>query len=183
MGKNEFLQKLRDLLRDLPEVERQEILYDYEEHFEVGMEEGKSEAEIIRDLGDPYVIAKDLVGEQFGGVSAPTRKPSTFKMTMIAFGLILFNLVFVVGPASGILGSYVGFAVTAVVVFLSPLLLIFSIVMFGLEGILFQIFVFTALFGLGILLLIATIYIGKFLYRVLKMYVQFNLKLVKQGGF
>ena len=58
MTKTEFLQTLERELRNLTESEREEILYDFEEHFAVGLEEGKEESEIAKDLGDPNVIVK-----------------------------------------------------------------------------------------------------------------------------
>ncbi|AST01019.1 hypothetical protein BT10792_00025 [Bacillus thuringiensis] len=37
------------------------MLLDYEEHFQFGLEEGKTESEIIQGLGSPKVIAKELL--------------------------------------------------------------------------------------------------------------------------
>lgn len=56
MNKNEFFKILREGLNDFPEKELQDILYDYEEHFSNAMADGKTEEEIINELGDPYVI-------------------------------------------------------------------------------------------------------------------------------
>lgn len=41
MSKEGFLKELSSYLRKLPEAERQDILLDYEEHFQFGLEEGK----------------------------------------------------------------------------------------------------------------------------------------------
>ncbi len=41
MSKEGFLKELSSYLRKLPEEERQDILLDYEEHFQFGLEEGK----------------------------------------------------------------------------------------------------------------------------------------------
>jgi uncharacterized membrane protein len=56
VNKNEFFKILREGLNDFPEKELQDILYDYEEHFSNAMADGKTEEEIINELGDPYVI-------------------------------------------------------------------------------------------------------------------------------
>lgn len=56
MDRYEFLKILSDGLTSFPEKERNEILYDYEEHFRVGSSRGKSDPEIIMELGDPYMI-------------------------------------------------------------------------------------------------------------------------------
>lgn len=55
---NEFLNTLAKALKKLGTKEKQEILSDYAEHFEIGLEAGKTEAEIIKTLGDPNELAK-----------------------------------------------------------------------------------------------------------------------------
>lgn len=56
MTKDQFISILSQGLYDFPENERMEIIYDYHEHFRVGKEHGKSDEEIIKELGDPYTI-------------------------------------------------------------------------------------------------------------------------------
>lgn len=56
MNKNQFLQIIKDGLNDFPKQELDDIIYDYQEHFYSAMEAGKSEEEIVNELGDPYVI-------------------------------------------------------------------------------------------------------------------------------
>lgn len=56
MDRYEFLKILSQGLETFPEKERKDILYDYEEHFRVGKSSGKSDSEIIMELGDPYMI-------------------------------------------------------------------------------------------------------------------------------
>ncbi|NDI35997.1 DUF4097 family beta strand repeat-containing protein [Chengkuizengella sediminis] len=63
MNKNEFLKQLEFLLKDVHEADRREILYDFLEHFDIGLANGKSEEELVRELGDPKVIAKDLLSD------------------------------------------------------------------------------------------------------------------------
>ncbi len=56
MTKYEFLRILEEGLEDFPTNERNDILYDYEEHFTYGRADGKTDEEIINELGDPYEI-------------------------------------------------------------------------------------------------------------------------------
>jgi hypothetical protein len=75
MNKNEFLTKLDKALADVPEGERKEILYDYEEHFRNASAAGKTEAEIINSLGAPEFIAEQyLTGDS--GKPAATNRPT-----------------------------------------------------------------------------------------------------------
>jgi uncharacterized membrane protein len=52
MNKMEFLKKLEAKLKGLPVNDIKEILSDYEEHFRIGLEKGKTEEEISVELGD-----------------------------------------------------------------------------------------------------------------------------------
>lgn len=56
MTKQEFIKIISQGLSDFPDKELKDILYDYEEHISSAIAYGKSEAEILEDLGDPYVI-------------------------------------------------------------------------------------------------------------------------------
>ena len=56
MNKMEFFKILEEGLIDFPAHESQEILYDYKEHFSNAQSDGKTEEEIIEELGDPYTI-------------------------------------------------------------------------------------------------------------------------------
>ncbi len=59
MNKIEYLNALKAALKDTEESVMEEIISDYEEHFQVGMERGKSEEQICEELGS----IDDLVAE------------------------------------------------------------------------------------------------------------------------
>lgn len=56
MTKSEFLNILADGLKDFPQKELSDILFDYQEHFTNGFQNGKTEEAIIEELGSPYDI-------------------------------------------------------------------------------------------------------------------------------
>lgn len=60
MNKEQFLTQLEGALKRLPSSEREDIIQDFREHFEVGVSEGKSEEEIAKGLGTPQQIAKEI---------------------------------------------------------------------------------------------------------------------------
>lgn len=60
MNKKQFLTTLESSLKKLPIDERQDIIDYYEEHFAIGLEEGKTEEQISSSLGSPRQIAKDM---------------------------------------------------------------------------------------------------------------------------
>ena len=57
LTKQEYLKELRKNLKGFSQDEIDDILYDYEEHFSIGLSSGKTEEEIAEDLGDPKDIA------------------------------------------------------------------------------------------------------------------------------
>ncbi|WP_237982118.1 DUF1700 domain-containing protein [Bacillus thuringiensis] len=60
MNKSEFLEQLSSSLRNMPNVEKKDIISEYETHFISGKQDGKCEEEISRKLGNPKTIAKEL---------------------------------------------------------------------------------------------------------------------------
>ena len=61
MNKVEYLDALKEALKNTDKDIMEEIISDYEEHFQVGVENGKSEEQICEDLGS----IDDLVEEIF----------------------------------------------------------------------------------------------------------------------
>ncbi len=61
MNREQFISELTSGIVVLPEPERSEILADYEQHFQLGRTEGRSEEEIIAELGSPDSIIQDIM--------------------------------------------------------------------------------------------------------------------------
>ena len=59
----EFLDRLKASISSLPLQDQADILNDYEEHFRIGMENGKTEAEIADSLGSPEELGASFVEE------------------------------------------------------------------------------------------------------------------------
>ncbi|TNG91980.1 DUF1700 domain-containing protein [Pasteurellaceae bacterium USgator11] len=64
-NQKEFLAQLQQELKHLSSAECDDILNDYRSHFAEGLANGRSEADIIAGLGDPSVIAKELLANQY----------------------------------------------------------------------------------------------------------------------
>ncbi|MGG2016119.1 HAAS signaling domain-containing protein [Bacillus sp. S10(2024)] len=60
MNKSEFLKQLGSSLKNIPNSEKKDIISEYETHFISGKQDGKSEEEISKGLGNPKTIAKEL---------------------------------------------------------------------------------------------------------------------------
>jgi len=57
MTREEYISALKNALRALPEPDITDIAQDFEEHFSIGLSQGKTEHEIAAELGDPTIVA------------------------------------------------------------------------------------------------------------------------------
>ncbi|WP_025027995.1 HAAS signaling domain-containing protein [Caldalkalibacillus mannanilyticus] len=93
MTKKDFLHQLRRHLDGLPHQEVEEILNDMEDHFHLGLEEGKTEQEITKILGDPIKIAKTIKRDYFFTHATENHSwVSFYKGVVMAMGLGFVNL-------------------------------------------------------------------------------------------
>lgn len=76
MKRSEWLVKLEQEMSRLGVPNGREIVADYEEHFSVAMEAGKSEEEVCEKLGDPLTVAKAHQLEKLVTVSMPAGSPN-----------------------------------------------------------------------------------------------------------
>ncbi len=105
MTRAQFMNELKRLLMKIPEPQRKEWLYDYEQHFIQASLNGQSEAEAAAELGEPRMIAAELMlgyrvakaesGRQFSGLS---------RAVFATISLGMFNLIFVIGPYVAVAG-------------------------------------------------------------------------------
>lgn len=129
MTKNEFLKILEDGLKDFPQAELQDILYDYKEHFYNGEREGKTEDQIINELGNPYIIVNQYrsgyitpssTSKEYSSNKTNTKKKSMnpnnnedntatkiTKLIIFILGIIVLAP-FIFGGGMGILGILIG---------------------------------------------------------------------------
>lgn len=107
---NEYLNKLEKALRRLSEIDKQEILADYREHFEIGYEAGKTDEQIIESLGDPSELAK-----MYTALGA-TKKAHESKGFKDSLGMIGAIIRFKVG--GGLVMAALYFAVVSVMIML-----------------------------------------------------------------
>lgn len=61
MTEDQFLKIMSDTLKGLAPEEREDILQDFWEHFHIGRQEGRNDAEIAASLGSPQALARELL--------------------------------------------------------------------------------------------------------------------------
>lgn len=182
MTKKQYLMALETALRKLPADEREEMLQDFEEHFAIGSEEGKSETEITEALGSPQQIAKETIATyHLDQAESNATTGNIFRAVWAAVGLSFFNLVIVLGPFIAIVGIVSSGWIAGIAFIGSPLLLLINVIMYPNSFELVELFTTLGLCGLGIFIIMGMYIATKGLMKGFMTYLQFNMNLVKGG--
>jgi len=152
MKKKEFLDELGKILEENKCSDKEEILKDFEEHFSVGIEEGKSEEEVAKMLGNPRDIAMQFILEEnkedkkqepikaeviTEQTNVKKENNTAISKILIALALIFFNIVFVFGIVCGLLGALVGCLAAFIAVSIVGIVLIVAGIIGLIAGIAF----------------------------------------------
>lgn len=187
MNRVEFIKDLQNELKSVPENEIADILYDCEEHFEVELSKGKSEEEIIKELGNSKSIAKTY--KVSSKINKAEKNPSTknlFRAIWSAMTLGLFNLIFILGSFILVIGFLFGLYAIAISFIVGGISSFFSIILspFLPENIHIAVHPITSIsFGtcfmsLGILLFMSSAYLTKLIYQIIIKYLRWNIDMI-----
>ncbi|GGH32421.1 HAAS signaling domain-containing protein [Paenibacillus segetis] len=172
MNKSQFLGLLHSHLSVLPPEECNELMEDYEAHFAFALQNGRTEEEVILELGHPEELAREALGNRFipkepvywfGGQEAPTPvRPQVpevslrngFMKSMVYTGLFFVDII-VVPSLLALWSFWICFPIVAFVGIISPVLLgldyLTDGVFYPAKG-----YAVIALVGIGILFTIAS---------------------------
>ena len=195
MNKKEFLESLRNQLKNIPKEEVDEILQDYRDHITIGMENGRNEEELIKSLGDPKEIAKQLnANYHIKNAETKTSPSNIFRAFYATAGLGFFNLIFVLPLFIIILALlFVLFAVPLSLIFAGIIVIIACVgnllapdyflknfqLAFSAPEAVGAILISIGLVSLGLLILIAAYYASKSVFKLVLRYLKFNLKIIQ----
>lgn len=180
LRKEEFMKQLAEQLQSLPSDERNEILTDYEEYFEIGQLEGKDEREITAGLGSPRTIAKELVLNS--SIAKVEHKPSlsnVLRIIGLTIGLSFLNFLLVVGPLVAIVSILFAGWLASITMIAAPIIQLAGIILDYNPFSLFEIFVSIGACGLGLLLFIGMYHLSTFSMRLIIHYCKWNITIVK----
>lgn len=189
MNKNEFMNIFENSLGNMPQMEKKDILYDYHEHFNIGLEQGKTEEMIAQSLGDPKVIARQFKADYAFKQAEETKSAGNIlKAVFATISLGFFNLVFVLGPFLGLIGVLLGLYASAVGFILSGVLTVFAVMFENMLPSFVNIgvnagtgfFMGIGLVSLGLLFMIGNYYLTKLFYNGTMKYLKMNLRIIKR---
>ncbi|MEN1968061.1 DUF1700 domain-containing protein [Lentibacillus sp. N15] len=182
MTEKQFMEQLNTALTGLSTDERQDILQDYQEHFELGKQEGKTEEAIAEALGSPTKIAKELLAMyHLEKVETNVTTGNVLRAVWAGIGLGFFNLVIVLGPFIGLVGVVAAGWIASISFILSPLLVLLNVVIYPGTFVYFDLFFALMLCGMGLFLTMGMYYVTFYLTRVFVRYLKFNVSFVKGG--
>ncbi|MCK4260323.1 MAG: DUF1700 domain-containing protein [Halanaerobiales bacterium] len=94
MKKNDFLKELSQHLLGIPDDEIKDILYDFREYFNAGLQDGRSEEELTDSLGDPKALAKQVKTEYMVKLAKKTPNlRNMFNAILATMGLGFFKTI------------------------------------------------------------------------------------------
>ncbi|MGC5774540.1 HAAS signaling domain-containing protein [Paenibacillus pabuli] len=192
MNRQQFMQAMEIHLRPMDPQERAELLADYDQHFEMGLREGRLEEEIARELGHPIEIAKEALGDRYdaqtpgsdpfyaptyGEMRLPKNSNRAARNFFTGIGLIFLNL---------ILGIPLGLILWSVWLVIASLsLLVLSPVAAAVDFLFLhhfdraELFVSIGALGVGILFSLATKWVFKAFKVTTLQYIRWNKRTMK----
>jgi uncharacterized membrane protein len=181
MNRKEFMEKLDNALTGIPKAEKKEVMRDYEDHFSIGLEKGRTEEEIVKSLGEPASIAKSIRAEY--SITRAKREPgikNIFRAMVTVAGLGVFNLIFVLIPLIvAIMLLFAAYIVAAAFIAVPFLMLVYPASVTILSGDTPIWMVGIGLHIIGDILLVVLLYLTKGFYKLIIAYLQMNVKIIR----
>jgi len=140
MTRNEFMTRLRQGLVGLHPDYIRDVMADYENHFDDGRVNGRSEEEIAAALGDPGRLARELRAEAGFQRWENARTPGNLVGAVLGLmGLATIDIMFLFPFLCAMFGIFVGFSVAVLVMVVVGFALIIGALIpglawFGLTG-------------------------------------------------
>lgn len=199
MDKTSFLNALGERLKYLTDNERKDILYDYEEHISAAVLNGEDEAEVIKKLGSPELIARQFsASKMIRQAEADRSAGNVFRAVLATLGLGFLNLVFIVGPFFALVGVLISLIVSSFALIMSGVAVV-AVGVFGLAGGNLDLFVHlgnnvrfnqdyfsmgllgagVSLGSLGGLMSLGSLWLTKGFYKLTLEYLKLNLRIIK----
>ncbi|MCU5746967.1 DUF1700 domain-containing protein [Staphylococcus sp. SQ8-PEA] len=185
MNKDEYIATLNRRMKRISKEERKDILNEYESHFLSAYKDNKSDEEIIRDLGNPVNISKEI--NAMNALNAVKNKKSIKNIFIAVFsimGLSVFNFI-LLGLSLFVfmllLPFILAYIIAVPVMIVSPIILLVMGVVNGFDTItLSDIFEMIKGLVLGLILIFIGYFFVKNFFKFLTLYLKWNIDIVKK---
>ncbi len=196
MTREEYIAALKRELGVLGDAEVSEICSDFEEHFAVGLSQGKTEHEISAELGDPRSVAETYLSdniEQASGYRATARNtaavtqavssnPNVAKdLTGPRLFVILFNVFVMIWVAISIYSAILSFWAASIGILVAAGGIFVAIPLAPSGAVLGVVFTAIGLIFLAVFIGILSFFITKLAVIATKEYVKWNKKIYNEG--
>ncbi len=189
MNKKHFMDILSANLKGIPREEKFDIINDFEEHFAIGKENGRSEEELTEALGDPKLIAKQMNASSLIKKAEETTSASNIAQAIFAsIGLGVLNIIFLLGPFIAVIAVILALFTSAIAITAAGITGFFGSIFSPLfsnyinSSILINpavgIFTFLGIGAFGGLFFIGDVYLAKYTYRLTVRYLKFNMRVI-----
>ena len=119
MTRSEFLAQLRRGLNGLAQATIDDIVADYDSHFNDALAAGRYEADVAAALGDPSRLARELRAEAGMKSWETAKSPSSAMSAVLAIlGLGALDILVLLPIVGGVAGTLVGIFTTAIGAFI-----------------------------------------------------------------
>jgi uncharacterized membrane protein len=190
MDRAQYLNILEKNLKSLKKEETDDILQDFTEYFEIGIERGRTQQELMNSLGSPKILARQIRFESYVKQAEETSSAAHIgKAVFTSIGLSFFNLIFILplfliifsvlsalfifavaisaAGVTGAIGSLFLPLISQYVTFntfIHPAVMVFAFIGIGTFGVIF---------------FIGDIFFSRFLFGITARYLRFNLEIIR----
>jgi uncharacterized membrane protein len=190
MNRKQYFDSLEKNLKSLKREETDDILQDFREYFEIGIERGRTEQELMNSLGSPKTLARQIRFESYVKQAEKTTSAAHIgKAVFTSIGLSFFNLIFILPlflialgllsalfisavaiSAAGVTGTIGSFFIPLISQYLTFNTFIHPAVMA---------FAFLGIGAFGVIFFIGDIFFSRFLFGLTARYLRFNLEIIR----
>lgn len=173
MEKEKLLQELEERLKGIPPEDRDKLIDLYKDLIAVAEKNRKEGKESSVSLPS-YPFDENFhipINEK------EKTTPHYGRMVLATVSLALFNMIFVLAPFVAIVGIYFSMWIVSFSFVLSPFISILKMAFGSFEIV--EFFLTLILCGLGLMIGVGSMYVGKWLYRISLIYFNWNIKLIK----
>lgn len=186
MNKEEYLKIIQKEIKKINTDEKEDILSEYESYFINGYKNNKNDEEIIKELGDPVKIAKEI--NAVNSLYKVENKKSIKRIFSAAFSIMelsILNLILIIFSFFVLLlfsPFILAYFIAVPIMIISPIILLVMGIINGFSTInTGDIIEVIKGVTLGIILVFIGYFITKYFWKLLVNYLNWNITIYKKG--